>query len=87
MFIGPGLGTKDGSTPFLMMGVKADGLRCGLCRFLLGLGTSEGNFHFPLLHLLRAFSTVSLAHGSATGSGSRGATCKGSLGPRCWIGL
>lgn len=71
LFSGPGLGRKDGSTPFLMTGLKADGLRCGLCCFLLGSGSSNhrapSNFLFPLLHWLRYFSTVSLAQGSGAG--------------------
>lgn len=72
---GPGLGITVRVTPFFRIGLKADGPRPRLCLLFLASGSSNqsvpSNFRFPLLHPLRALSTVSLAQGSGS-SGTGG---------------
>lgn len=64
----PGLGTKDGVTPFVITGLKAGGLASGVGFLILGSGASNqsgsSTFPLPLVHWPRARSTVSLAQGS-----------------------
>lgn len=80
----PGLGTNVRTTPSLLTGLKAEGRCPGLCLLFLASGVSNqsgpSNFLLPLLHWLRALSTVSLAQGS----GRCGATAQRKrLSERC----